>query len=152
MSHCESSFAQYASADHYLGHGRMTVFVNHQLFSVSLHELLNPRDLVYAAMFFHAQRSRRLPPRLPRHMQLQFRPPQLQRFLRGCVLATAHALVTPPASVWLDAATMWCWSHSIFVRVMSGFVAKAEVRRHRALRQGARFSFASAGMVWPSFH
>ena len=130
----------------------MTVFVNHQLFSVSLHELLNPRDLVYAAMFFHAQRSRRLPPRLPCHMQLQFRPPQLQRFLRGFVLATAHALVTPPASVWLDAATMWHWSHSIFVRVMSGFVAKAEVRRHRALWQGARFSFASAGMVWPSFH
>ena len=32
-------------------------------------------------------------------MQLQFSPLQLQRFLRGCVLATAHALVTPPASV-----------------------------------------------------
>jgi hypothetical protein len=110
-------------------------------------DLLIPSHLVRAAMFFHAQRSRR-PLRLPRYMQLQFPPLQLQRFLRSCVLATAHALVKPPASVFrlVDARTKSRWIERIFVRVMSGFVAKAEVRR-----QGAHLSFASAGMVWPSF-
>jgi hypothetical protein len=112
-----------------------------------LGQVLLPCHLVRAAMFFHAQRSRQPPPRLPRYMQLQFLPLQLQRFLRGCVLATAHALVTPPASVFLHARTKSRCIERIFVHVMSGFVARAEVRR-----QGARLSSASAGMVWPSFH
>ena len=96
---------------------------------------------------------------LPRYLQLQFQPLQLQRFLRGCVIATAHALVTPPASVFrlVHARTKSRWFDRIFVRVMSGFVARAEVRR-----QGARCAcmpcctahlcFASARTDWRSFH
>jgi hypothetical protein len=67
------------------------LFINHRRVLVNVDQLLLPCDLVHAAVFFHAQRSRR-PPRLPRYMQLQFQPLQLQRFLRSCVLATAHAL------------------------------------------------------------
>jgi hypothetical protein len=77
-------------------------------------------------------------------MQLHFRPLQLQRFLRSCVLATAHALVTPPVSVFVHARTKSRCIERIFVRVMSGFVARAEVRRQAAL---ARFAFASARIV-----
>jgi hypothetical protein len=101
-----------------------------------------PCHLVRAAMFFHAQRSRQPPPPIPPGAQLQFMPLQLQRFLRSCVLATAHALVTPPASVLVHARTKSRCIERIFVRVMSGFVARAEVRR-----QGARLSFACADMV-----
>jgi hypothetical protein len=122
-------------------------FVRHRRVLLTLHELSLPCDLVRAAMFFHAQRSRQPPPRLPRYMQLQFLPLQLQRFLRSCVLATAHALVTPPASMprqktHVDPRTKSRWIERIFVRVMSGLVARAEVRR-----QGALLSFASARMV-----
>jgi hypothetical protein len=91
-----------------------------------------PCHLVQAAVFFHALRSRRLPPQPPRcmHMQLQFQPLQLQRFLRSCALAAAHALATPPASVsrLLHARSKSRWIDCIFERVMSGFVARAEVR------------------------
>ncbi len=111
--------------DHYLG--KMVLFADHRRVLLSMDELLLPRDLVHAAMFFHAQYLRRPPPRLPRYLQLQFPPLQLQRFLRGCVLAAAHALVTPPAYERVDPAA-WRWSHCIFVRVMSGFVRRAEVR------------------------
>jgi hypothetical protein len=144
--------------DHY--RGKIVCFVNHRHVLLSMHNFALPCGLVYAAMFFHAQRSRR-PPRLPRYMQLRFPPRQLQRFLRSCVLATAHALVTPPAvvitplavSARLDPATMWRWSHRIFVRVMSGFVARAEVRLQGARcacacrDELARLSFARARMV-----
>ena len=106
-----------------------------------------PCQLVYTALCVHARRLRQPLPPLPPYTQLQFLPPQLQRFLRSCVLATAHALVTPPASVFVHARTKSRCIERIFARVMSGFVARAEVRR-----QGARLSFASAGMVWPSFH
>ena len=133
--------------DHYTG--RMLLFVDHRRVLVELEQLLLPCDLVRAAVFFHAQRSRRPPPRLPRYMQLQFQPLQLQRFLRSCVLATAHALASPPASVCrlVHARTRSRWIDCIFVRVMSGFVARAEVRR-----QAARLCFASACMIWRSRH
>jgi hypothetical protein len=131
--------------DHYTRN--ILLFVDYRRVLLTLYELSLPYDLVRAAMFFHAQRSRQPPPRLPRYMQLQFLPLQLQRFLRSCVLATAHALVTPPASVFVHARTKSRCIERIFVRVMSGFVARAEVRR-----QAARLSLASAGMVWPSFH
>ncbi len=74
-------------------------------------------------------------------MQLQFPPLKLQRFLRSCVLATAHALVSSTASVFrlVDARTKSRWIERIFVRVMSGFEARAEVRR-----QKARFACARA--------
>ena len=61
-----------------------------------LGQVMPPCQLVRAARCVHAQPSCQPP---PSQMQLQFSPLQLQRFLRGCVLATAHALVTPPASV-----------------------------------------------------
>ncbi len=136
--------------DHYLCRMMpIVLFIDHQRMLVNLEQLLHPRDLVHAAMFFHAQRSRRPPPQLPRYMQLQFQPLQLQRFLRGCVITAAHALVTPPASVFrlVHARTENRWIDLIFVRVMSGFAARLEVRR-----QGARLCFASARMNWRSFH
>jgi hypothetical protein len=132
-------------------------------------------QFVCAAIWIHAQRSRvahssstakqdrhpsrklkkaqRLckPPRLPRSMQLQIAPLQLQRYLRSCVLAAAHSLVTPPAKVFVDAKTKSRWIDRIFVRVMSGFVARAEVRRQGArcaCRDAlARSSFASARLA-----
>jgi hypothetical protein len=106
-----------------------------------LGQAMLPCNLVRAALCVRAQRSRHSPPPLQKTflpwfwLQVQFLPLQLQRFLRSCVLATAHALVTPPASVFrlVDARTKSRWIERIFVRVMSGFVARAEVRR-----QGAR--------------
>ena len=97
--------------------------------------------LVRAALCIHAHRSRQPPPPLPPYMQLQFPPLKLQRFLRSCVLATAHALVSSTASVFrlVDARTKSRWIERIFVRVMSGFEARAEVRR-----QKARFACARA--------
>ena len=134
--------------DHYLCRAMpIVLFINHRRVLVNVDQLLLPCHLVHAAAFFHAQHSRRPPPRLPRYMQLQFQPLQLQRFLRSCVLATAHALATPPASVCrlVHARTRSRWIDCIFVRVMRGFVAKAEVRR-----QAARLCFASARMIWRS--
>jgi hypothetical protein len=147
--------------DHYLRRMMPIVrFVDHRRVLVNLEQLLNPRELVHAAMFFHAQRRRRPPPRLPRYMQFQLQPLQLQRFLRGCVFATAHALATPPASVirLVHARTKSRCFDCIFVRVMSSFVARAEVRRQRARCACAcraalvRLYFTSARMVYPSFH
>ena len=46
----------------------------------------------------------------------------LRRFLRGCVVATAHGLVTAPASVFVTARKKKIWMNRIFARVMSGFV------------------------------
>ena len=118
--------------DHYLCRMMpIVLFINHRRVLVNVDQLLYPRDLVHAAVFFHAQRSRRPPPRLPCYMQLKFHPLQLQRFLRSCVLATVHALVTPPANVCrlVHARTRSRCFDCIFVRVMSGFAARAEVRR-----------------------
>jgi hypothetical protein len=136
--------------DHYLS--RAACFDVHHCVRLSLVELLLPCHLVCAALCVHAQRSRQPPPPFPPGAQLQFRPLQLQRFLRSCVLATAHALVTPPASVFrlVHARTKSRWIERIFVRVMSDFVARAMVRRQatrcaRACRATlARLSFASS--------
>jgi hypothetical protein len=62
-------------ADHYLCRMMpMVLFINHRLVLVNIHQLLHPRSLAHAAVFFHAQRSRRPPQQLPRYMQLQFQP------------------------------------------------------------------------------
>ena len=112
--------------DYYLGRRMCVPFKQ-------LGHVLLPCHLACAALCIHAQRSRRPPlPFLP-SMQPEFLPLQLQRFLRGCVLATAHALVTPPAKGFLYARDRWRFIDRILVRVMSGFVRRAEVRR-----QGAR--------------
>jgi hypothetical protein len=59
---------------------------------------------------------------LPGLGQLAFPSKLLRRFLRGCVVATAHGLVTAPASVFVTARKKKIWGNHIFARVMSGFV------------------------------
>jgi hypothetical protein len=60
--------------------------------------------------------------RLPGLGQLAFQSTLLRRFLRGCVVFTAHGLVTAPASVCVGARDKTIWMNRIFARVMSGFV------------------------------
>ena len=81
--------------------------------------------LVRLALYIEHQRS--LLQRLPRHElprlgQLAFPSKLLRRFLRGCVVFTAHGLVTAPASVCDDARKKTIWMNRIFARAMSGFV------------------------------
>jgi len=68
------------------------------------------------------------PPKLPpRGLPRCFR---FLHFGAGCVVATAHRLVTAPASVSDDANLIW--RNRIFARVMRGFVMRAEVRLQAA--------------------
>jgi hypothetical protein len=60
--------------------------------------------------------------RLPRLGQLGFPSKLLRRFLRGCVVFTAHGLVTAPAGVFVTARKKRIWMNRIIARVMSGFV------------------------------
>jgi hypothetical protein len=60
--------------------------------------------------------------RLPELGQLAFPSTLLRRFLRGGVVATAHGLVTAPASVFVTARKKKIWMNRVFARVMSGFV------------------------------
>ena len=60
--------------------------------------------------------------RLPELGQLAFPSTLLRRLLRGCVVFTAHGLVTAPASVYVDAETQMIWMNRIVARVTSGFV------------------------------
>ncbi len=60
--------------------------------------------------------------RLPGLGQLAFPSTLLRRFLRGCVVFTAHGLVTAPASVCVDAREKTIWMNRMSARVMSGFV------------------------------
>jgi hypothetical protein len=110
--------------DRYLGRG-MFVPANH------FGQAMLPSQLVSAAL---CTRSRRPLQFLRSPARRHISPLQLQRFLRSCVLATAHALASPPASVCrlMHARTRSRWIDCIFVRVMSGFVARAEVRRQAA--------------------
>ena len=68
---------------------------------------------------------------LPTLGQLAFPSKLLRRFLRGCVVFTAHGLVIAPASVcracgsasvYVDAETEMIWMNRIVARVMSGAV------------------------------
>ncbi len=81
--------------------------------------------LVRFALYFEPRRSLRQ--RLPRLGQLAFPSKLLRRFLRGCVVFTAHGLVIAPASVYVDAEPQKIWMHRICARVMSGFVVREEV-------------------------
>jgi hypothetical protein len=63
-----------------------------------------------------------LPQPLPRLGLLEFPPKMLRRFPRGCVVATAHGLVTAPASVCDAARTKIIWRNRVLARVMRGFV------------------------------
>ncbi len=122
--------------DRYLGRGMRVP-------AKELDQAMLPCVLACNALSILAQRSGRPQPQLTRYVQHQFQPLQLQRFLRSCVFATARALASPPATVCrlVHARTRSRWIDCIFVRVMSGFAARAEVRR-----QAARLCFACAGM------
>jgi hypothetical protein len=99
---------------------------------VRFQELARPSLLVLAARHFNARRARDQPPlTLPFSLiHFKFQPLQLQRFLRGFVISAADALVAPARA---DPATVRYWSHCIFERVMSGFLARVTVRRQAAL-------------------
>ncbi len=58
----------------------------------------------------------------------------LRRFLRDCVVTTAHGLVTAPASVFVTARmkNVWEIQNCIFARVISGFVMREEGRLQAA--------------------
>ena len=76
--------------------------------------------LVRFVLYFEPRRSLRQ--RLPTLGQLAFPSKLLRRFLRGCVVFTAHGLVIAPASVYVDAETEMIWTNRIVARVMSGAV------------------------------
>ncbi len=86
--------------------------------------------LVRLALQLEHQRSLRQ--RLPRLGQLAFPSKLLRRFLRGCVVFTAHGLVTAPASVCVGAREQTIWMNCIVARVMSGAVMREEVRLQAA--------------------
>ena len=90
-----------------------------------------------ALLCFLVRYSRCFPPlslrqRLPRLGQLEFPSKLLRRFLRGCVVATAHGLVTAPASVFVAARKKTILRNCIFARVMSGAVMREEARLQAA--------------------
>ena len=79
------------------------------------------------ALYFEPRRSLRQ--RLPTLGQLAFPSKLLRRFLRGFVVATAHGLVTAPASVHVDMEEkkQKVWMHRMCARAMSGFIVREEV-------------------------
>ena len=86
--------------------------------------------LVQFALYFESRRSLRQ--RLPTLGQLVFPPKLLRRFLRGCAVATAHGLITAPASVFVTARKKMIWMNRIVARVMSGAVMREEGRLQAA--------------------
>ena len=102
--------------------------------------------LVRFSLFFEPWRTLRQP--LPSLAQLAFPPKRLQRFLRGCAVATARKLVTAPATMCIGAWTPMIWRNRIFARVMSGFVVREGVRLQAAAAAriaGKRCVFDAAG-------
>jgi hypothetical protein len=86
---------------------------------------------------------------LPTLGQLAFPPKLLRRFLRGCVVATAHRLVTAPAGVDFTARKKMIWMDRIFARVMSSFVMREEVRLKAAA--AARIAGERGGVIDAAF-
>ena len=106
--------------------------------------------LVRIALYFESRRSLRQ--RLPTLGQLAFPSKLLRRFLRGCVVFTAHGLVIAPASVYVDAETEMIWMNRIVGRVMSGAVMREEGRlqaaaAHRIAGKGSVIARAGSGDV-----
>jgi hypothetical protein len=85
-----------------------------------------------ARLALYVEHQRSLRQRLPRLGQLAFPSKLLRRFLRGCVVFTAHGLVTAPASVFVDAREKTIWMKHIVARVMSGAVMREEGRLQAA--------------------
>ena len=69
---------------------------------------------------------------LPRLGRFAFPSKLLRRFLRGCVIATAHGLVTAHAGVFVTARKKTILRNRIFARVMSGCVMREEGRLQAA--------------------
>ena len=86
--------------------------------------------LVRFALYFESRRSLRQ--QLPTLGQLAFRSKLLRRFLRGCVVFTAHGLVIAPASVFVTARKKKIWTNLIVARVISGAVMREEGRLQAA--------------------
>jgi hypothetical protein len=86
--------------------------------------------LVHLALYFESRRSLRQ--RLPTLGQLAFRSKLLRRFLRGCVVFTAHGLVIAPAGVFVTARKKTIWMNRMVARVMSGAVMREEGRLQAA--------------------
>ena len=106
--------------------------------------------LVRFALYFEPRRSLRQ--RLPTLGQLAFPSKLLRRFLRGCVVFTAHGLVIAPASVYFDARKKKIWMNLIVARVMSGAVMREEGRlqaaaAHRIAGEGGVIARAKSGDV-----
>ena len=106
--------------------------------------------LVQFALYFESRRSLRQ--RLPTLGQLAFPSKLPRRFLRGCVVFTAHGLVIAPASVYVDAETEMIWMNRIVARVMSGAVMREEGRlqaaaAHRIAGKGSVIARAGSGDV-----
>ena len=106
--------------------------------------------LVQFALYFESRRSLRQ--RLPTLGQLAFPSKLLRRFLRGCVVFTAHGLVIAPASVYVDAETEMIWMNRIVARVMSGAVMREEGRlqaaaAHRIAGKGDVIARAERGDI-----
>ena len=70
--------------------------------------------------------------RLPTLGQLAFPSKLLRRFLRGCVVFTAHGLVIAPAGLFVTARKKTIWMNLIVARVMSGAVMREEGRLQAA--------------------
>ena len=103
--------------------------------------------LVQFALYFESRRSLRQ--RLPTLGQLAFPSKLLRRFLRGCVVFTAHGLVIAPASVYVDAETEMIWTNRIVARVMSGAVVVRlqAAAAHRIAGKGGVIARARSGDV-----
>ena len=86
--------------------------------------------LVHLVLYFESRRSLRQ--RLPTLGRLAFPSKLLRRFLRGCVVFTAHGLVIAPAFAFVTAREQMIWMNRIFMRVLSGIVAEEEVRLQAA--------------------
>ena len=106
--------------------------------------------LVQFALYFESRRSLRQ--RLPTLGQLAFPSKLLRRFLRGCVVFTAHGLVIAPASVFVTSKKKKIWMNRIVARVMSGAVMREEGRlqaaaAHRIAGKGGVIARAESGDV-----
>jgi hypothetical protein len=113
------SFLKCEYLDYYLG--KNACFCGHP--HVLLSMVLLPCQIVFAALWIHARAHKRVLP-LPRLMQLKFPPLHLQRYLRGFVTLAADKLGNPMASKYYIHRV----NLLIFMRVMSGFFWKSEVR------------------------
>jgi hypothetical protein len=76
----------------------------------------------------------------------------MRRFLRGCVVFTAHGLVTAPASVFVTARKEMVLRNRMFARVMSIAVMREEGRLQaaaaaRIARKSGVINAASSGNV-----